>query len=74
MILLCISEHIPPFLRNVVLDFLAFVLDPLHALEQGEFGKHLWPWLLESVLDYYLAEIDSWCVNQLLLLVPLTML
>jgi hypothetical protein len=40
--------------------FLAFVLDPLHALEQGEFGKHLWLWLLESLPDSALAEVDTW--------------
>ena len=39
---------------------MAFVLDPLHALEQGEFGKHIWTWLLATLPDSSLAEIDSW--------------
>jgi len=38
--------------------FSAFVLDPLHALEQGEFSKHIWPWLLESLPNSSLGEID----------------
>ena len=40
--------------------FLAFILDPLHAIEQGEHGRHLWPWLVESLPDSSLSEIDSW--------------
>jgi hypothetical protein len=42
--------------------FQAFVLDPLHAIEQGEHGRHLWPWLVKSLLQSSLEEIDSWYV------------
>jgi hypothetical protein len=40
--------------------FKAFIFDPLHALEQGEFGKHLWPWLLEALPKTSQSEIDRW--------------
>jgi hypothetical protein len=40
--------------------FKAFVLDPLHAIEQGEFGKHCWVWLLEALPPSSQAEIDMW--------------
>lgn len=43
-----------------LVTFHAFVLDPLHAIEQGEFGKHIWPWLLEVLPDSLQAEIDNW--------------
>ncbi|KAJ3530334.1 hypothetical protein NM688_g7726 [Phlebia brevispora] len=29
----------------------AFAADPLHEIEQGVYGKHIWPWLLEHILD-----------------------
>ncbi|KAJ3559142.1 hypothetical protein NM688_g517 [Phlebia brevispora] len=28
-----------------------FTADPLHEIEQGVYGKHIWPWMLESILD-----------------------
>lgn len=28
-----------------------FTSDSLHQIEQGNSGKHMWPWLLETVLD-----------------------
>jgi hypothetical protein len=46
--------------------FSAFVLDPLHAIEQGEHGKHLWVWLLEALPETSLSEIDSWCENSIM--------
>ena|SRR5882762_4710917 len=42
--------------------FQAFILDPLHAIEQGEHGKHLWPWLCEALPESSLSEIDSWYI------------
>ncbi|KAJ3552152.1 hypothetical protein NM688_g4302 [Phlebia brevispora] len=29
----------------------AFAADPLHEIEQGVYGKHIWPWILEHILD-----------------------
>jgi hypothetical protein len=40
--------------------FKAFIFDPLHAIEQGEFGKHLWPSLLETLPSTSQSEIDRW--------------
>ena len=40
--------------------FKAFILDHLHAIEQGEFGKHLWPWFLEALPSSSQSEIDQW--------------
>jgi hypothetical protein len=48
------------FFSTFLSIFLAFILDPLHAIEQGEHGRHLWPWLVESLPDSSLSEIDSW--------------
>jgi hypothetical protein len=48
------------FFSAFISIFQAFVLDPLHAIEQGEHGRHLWPWLVESLPPSSLAEIDSW--------------
>lgn len=28
-----------------------FTSDSLHQIEQSNSGKHMWPWLLETVLD-----------------------
>ena len=39
---------------------MTFVLDALHAIEQGEFGKHFWPWLLECLPASSQAEINTW--------------
>jgi len=65
---ICPYELFLKILQNTFLCFFAtwftifstFVLDPLHALEQGEFGKHIWPWLLESLPNSSLVEIDIW--------------
>ncbi|KIM71962.1 hypothetical protein PILCRDRAFT_93649, partial [Piloderma croceum F 1598] len=43
--------------------FKAFILDHLHAIEQGEFGKHIWPWLLEALPSTSQSEIDR-CFQQ----------
>ncbi|TRM55788.1 hypothetical protein BD626DRAFT_576598 [Schizophyllum amplum] len=36
-----------------------FVLDPLHQIEQGEWGRHWWSWLLTALPETSLEEIDS---------------
>ncbi|KAL1700589.1 hypothetical protein EV121DRAFT_295055 [Schizophyllum commune] len=38
--------------------FDTFVLDPLHQIEQGEWGRHWWRWLLECLDDKALDSID----------------
>ncbi|KAL1662130.1 hypothetical protein GGF50DRAFT_117329 [Schizophyllum commune] len=36
-----------------------FVVDPLHQIEQGEWGRHWWPWLLEKLSSESLDAIDE---------------
>ena len=31
--------------------------DPLHQIEQGNAGKHIWPWMLESILSSEAQDI-----------------
>ncbi|KAI0061984.1 hypothetical protein BV25DRAFT_1916289 [Artomyces pyxidatus] len=37
----------------------AFVADPLHQIEQGTFGKHLWPWIVGMLSADAQAELDE---------------
>jgi hypothetical protein len=50
------------FFSEYISIFQAFGLDPLHAIEQGEYGRHLWPWLREALPGSSLSEIDFWYV------------
>ncbi|KAG9119795.1 hypothetical protein FRC07_005011, partial [Ceratobasidium sp. 392] len=53
------SSLIPLMGENFSL-FQAFVADPLHQIELGVFGKHMWPWILNNVLkDLQQAELDE---------------
>ncbi|KAH9934362.1 uncharacterized protein B0H18DRAFT_1207855, partial [Fomitopsis serialis] len=36
--------------------FSAFSVDPLHQIEQGAYGQHIWPWLLDTVLNAYAQQ------------------
>ncbi|KAL1689775.1 hypothetical protein GGG16DRAFT_114767 [Schizophyllum commune] len=36
-----------------------FVLDPLHQIEQGEWGRHWWPWIIATLEDEKLDAIDK---------------
>ncbi|KAG9093136.1 hypothetical protein FS749_015009 [Ceratobasidium sp. UAMH 11750] len=54
-----LSSFIPLMGRNFSL-FQAFSADPLHQIELGVFGKHLWPWLLKHIMtEDQQAELDE---------------
>ncbi|KAL1725193.1 hypothetical protein EV714DRAFT_256070 [Schizophyllum commune] len=36
-----------------------FIADPLHQIEQGEWGRHWWPWLLNVLPDRSLDLLDE---------------
>lgn len=33
--------------------------DPTHAVEQGVWGQHVWPWILEQLTPEEQCELDS---------------
>lgn len=39
----------------------ALTSDPLHEIEQGEFGKHIWPWITSAdmLFRHMLDELDG---------------
>lgn len=40
-----------------------FVIDPLHQIEQGVYGKHIWPWIAENLGTSQLRLLDDRCEN-----------
>ncbi|EGO03657.1 hypothetical protein SERLA73DRAFT_149882 [Serpula lacrymans var. lacrymans S7.3] len=43
---------------NLMCTSKSFALDPLHQIEQGEWGKHLWIWLSGALPKSLLAQIN----------------
>ena len=39
--------------------YLAVGADPLHQIEQGVFGKHIWPWLREELSKKQAKVLDT---------------
>ena len=41
--------------------FEALTSDPLHEIEQGEYGKHIWPWIISTLvlLRHMLDDLDE---------------
>ncbi|QRW13306.1 hypothetical protein RhiLY_12305 [Ceratobasidium sp. AG-Ba] len=39
--------------------YLAVAADPLHQIEQGIFGKHIWPWLRDSLSNSQATILDT---------------
>ncbi|QRV90390.1 hypothetical protein RhiJN_18408 [Ceratobasidium sp. AG-Ba] len=42
--------------------YLAVAADPLHQIEQGIFGKHIWPWLRDSLSNSQATILDARCI------------
>ncbi|KAL1713402.1 hypothetical protein EV715DRAFT_296107 [Schizophyllum commune] len=62
-----LSQQSLRFLTNTFIEvfgrqfsvFDTFVLDPLHQIEQGEWGRHWWRWLLQCLDNKELDIIDN---------------
>ncbi|KAG8742492.1 hypothetical protein FRC10_001388 [Ceratobasidium sp. 414] len=40
--------------------YLAVSADPLHQIEQGIFGKHIWPWIRNGLSKKQATVLDAW--------------
>ncbi|KDN40330.1 hypothetical protein RSAG8_08240, partial [Rhizoctonia solani AG-8 WAC10335] len=53
----------PNILHEIIPSFFsvyrAIAADPLHQIEQGVFGKHLWPWIRDQLSNEKKATLDK---------------
>jgi hypothetical protein len=51
------------YFSNYIDLYQMFPAEPLHQVEQGIHGKHMWPWIKNNYLTAYeLAVLDQKCI------------